>query len=203
MENDLYTIVSDGKPHGPYTLAQLPALNIHPETFVRKPGMSDYKEAHEIPELRALLGFSFKQTAPQYFASFDQRLLASAIDFFFIVLIYIGLMLVCFIFFKTQTERISLFTAFAPLIIVAKYVYGIFADASAKQGTIGKRLLNIRVTDLLGNRISIMRSLFRNSSKILSVIPVFFGYLYSFLNKKQQCWHDVAANTLVIKDRLI
>jgi len=32
---------------------------------------------------------------------------------------------------------------------------------------------------------------------------VFFGYLYSFLNKKQQCWHDIAANTLVVKDRLI
>ncbi|RYE37816.1 MAG: RDD family protein, partial [Sphingobacteriales bacterium] len=35
------------------------------------------------------------------------------------------------------------------------------------------------------------------------VIPVFFGYFYSFLNKKNQCWHDISANTLVIKDRLI
>jgi len=34
-------------------------------------------------------------------------------------------------------------------------------------------------------------------------VPVFFGYLYSFLNKKNQCWHDIAADALVIKDRLI
>ncbi len=165
--------------------------------------MSDYKEAHEFPELRELLGFTFQQTAPQYFASFDQRLLASAIDFFLIVLVYIGLMLISFVFFTEKTERISLFIAFAPLVLLAKFGYGVFADASAKQGTIGKQLLSIKVTDLMGNRIPIRQSLLRNLSKILSVLPFFFGYLYSFLNKKQQCWHDVAANTLVIKDRLI
>ena len=77
MEKDLYTVVINGKPQGPYTLEQLAALKIQPATFIRKPGMDDYKEAHEFPELRALLGFTFQHTAPQYFASFDQRLLAS------------------------------------------------------------------------------------------------------------------------------
>jgi uncharacterized RDD family membrane protein YckC len=89
------------------------------------------------------------------------------------------------------------------LIPVLKLIYGIAGDCTVAQGTIGKRLLNIKVTDLMGNRISFGRSVIRNVAKILSVIPIFFGYLYSFLNKKQQCWHDIAANTLVIKDRLI
>ena len=203
MENKLYTIVINGKPQGPYALEQLSAFKIQPGTFIRKPGMDDYKEAHEFPELRALLGFKFQQTAPQYFASFDQRLLASVIDFFFIIIGYIGFMLLCFIDVTEKSDRITLFLSFLPLVLVIKFLYAIIAEASAKQGTIGKQLLNIKVTDLQGSRISLGKAFLRNTAKILSVIPLFFGYLYSFLNKKQQCWHDIAANTLVIKDRLI
>jgi uncharacterized RDD family membrane protein YckC len=198
-----YVVVIDGKPAGPFTLSALQELKIKPGTFIRKPGMDDYKEAHEFPELRELLGFNHQQTAPQYFASFDQRLLASVIDFFFIFLVYIIILLLSFIFLTDKELRISAAITLLPLIPLIKFVYGIIADCSAAQGTVGKRLLNIRVTDMLGNRISFGRSLGRNAAKIFSVIPLFFGYLYSFLNRKQQCWHDIAANTLVIKDRLI
>jgi uncharacterized RDD family membrane protein YckC len=198
-----YIVVIDGKPSGPYQFSELAGLHIKAGTFVRKPGMDDYKEAHEFEELRELLGFSFQQTAPQYFASFDQRLLASAIDFFFIFLVYIITLLISFIVVSDRSERISLAIMLLLLIPVLKLIYGIAGDCTVAQGTIGKRLLNIKVTDLMGNRISFGRSVIRNVAKILSVIPIFFGYLYSFLNKKQQCWHDIAANTLVIKDRLI
>lgn len=165
--------------------------------------MDDYKEAHAMEELRELLGFTFQKTAPQYFAAFDQRLLASAIDHFLIFIVYSLIILASFAFIEGKDQRIMAFLVPLPAIVIFKLIYGSFAEASAKQATIGKKLINIKVTDLDGSRISIGRSLIRNFSKILSVIPVFFGYLYSFLNKKNQCWHDVAANTLVIKDRLI
>lgn len=198
-----YIVVVNGKPEGPYDFEHLKDMNIVAGTFVRKPGMDDYKEAHEFPELRALFGFSYEQTAPQYFASFDQRLLAAVIDYFLLFLVYIVVILCCFTFVKGQGERISFALLFLPLIPVFKFVYGVFAEASAKQGTIGKRLLSIKVTDMGGSRVSIGLSFLRNLGKVLSVTPLFFGYLYSFLNKKQQCFHDVAAGTLVIKDRLI
>lgn len=200
---DIYTVVINGKPEGPYSLDGIKEMNIQPGTFVRKPGMDDYKEAHEFPELRALFGFNYEQTAPQYFASFDQRLLASVIDYFILLLIYIGIILISFLFIEDKGQRIMTGLMFLPFLPVFKFIYGVFADASAGQGTIGKRLLNIKVTGMGGQRISFSVSLIRNGAKILSVIPLFFGYLYSFLNKKQQCWHDIAANTLVIKDRLI
>jgi len=198
-----YTVVINGKPQGPFDLAALKDLDIKPNTFVRKPGMDDYKEAHAMEELRELLGFTFQKTAPQYFAAFDQRLLASAIDHFLIFIVYSLIILASFAFIEGKDQRIMAFLVPLPAIVIFKLIYGSFAEASAKQATIGKKLINIKVTDLDGSRISIGRSLIRNFSKILSVIPVFFGYLYSFLNKKNQCWHDVAANTLVIKDRLI
>ena len=198
-----YTVVINGKPEGPYQLEQLKSLNIRPETFIRKPGMDDYKEAHELQELRELLGFTFQKTAPQYFASFDQRLLASVIDYFFLTLAYVLVVLLSFIFVEEKTQRMMVALAGLPLISIAKFIYSSIAEASDKQATIGKRLLNIKVTDLGGNKISLNNAYGRNAAKILSVAPFFFGYLYSFLNKKQQCFHDLAADTLVIKDRLI
>ena len=200
---DIYTVVINGKPEGPYHLDSIKKMNILPGTFVRKPGMDDYKEAHEFPELRALFGFSYEQTAPQYFASFDQRLLASVIDYFILLMICISFILVSFLFITDKEQRIMTGLMFLPFLPVFKFIYGVFADASAAQGTIGKRLLNIKVTGMGGKRITFPVSVIRNGAKILSVLPLFFGYLYSFLNKKQQCWHDIAANTLVIKDRLI
>lgn len=193
----------NGKPEGPYDFEHLKTMNIVAGTFIRKPGMDDYKEAHEFSELRALFGFSYEKTAPQYFASFDQRLLASVIDYFILFLIYTILLLIGFAFVKEQGQRIATALVFLPVIPVLKFIYGVFAEASEKQGTIGKRFLAIKVTDMRGNRLGIRTSFLRNLAKVLSVAPVFTGYLYSFLNKKQQCLHDVAAGTLVIKDRLI
>jgi uncharacterized RDD family membrane protein YckC len=204
QENDVdYTVVINGKPEGPFKLTALKDLKIRTATFIRKPGMDDYKEAHEFPELRELLGFKYQQTAPQYFASFDQRLLASVIDYFFLTTGYVLLALLAFVFVEEKTQRIALALGGIPLIPIAKFVYSSFAEASSKQATWGKSLMNIKVTDMMGNPIQTDVSFGRNAAKALSVAPVFFGYLYSFLNKKQQCFHDLIANTLVIKDRLI
>ena len=204
QENDVdYTVVINGKPEGPFKLTALKELKIRTATFIRKPGMDDYKEAHEFPELRELLGFKYQQTAPQYFASFDQRLLASVIDYFFLTTGYVLLVLVAFVFVEEKTQRIVVSLGGIPLIPLAKFVYSSIAEASSKQATWGKSLMNIKVTDMMGNPIKTDVSFGRNAAKALSVAPVFFGYLYSFLNKKQQCIHDLIANTLVIKDRLI
>ncbi len=198
-----YTVVINGKPEGPYALEALKKLDIQPGTFLKKPGMDDYKEAHEFPELREFFGFKYQRTAPQYFASFDQRLLAMSIDYFLISIAYVVLVLLGFIFIEDKAQRIAMAFAGLPLLPIAKFVYGSVTEASVQQASIGKKLLNIKVTDLSGSRISLSNSFGRNLAKIASALPMFLGYLYSFLNKKQQCFHDKMAETLVIKDRLI
>lgn len=198
-----YFVVLEGKAQGPYSLDELRNLSVKPETFIKKTGMPDYKEAHEMEEIRALFNFRFRPTAPQYFASFDQRLLASVIDYFLISLFYVLFLLLLFIFIEQPAQRISTGLLLLPLIPFIKFIYSSFAEASAYQGTIGKRLLSIRVSDLKGQPIPISRSFGRNLAKIVSVLPLFFGYLYSFLNRKQQCFHDVLNDTLVIKQRLL
>lgn len=197
-----YLVVVNGKPTGPYTLSEVKDLNIKPNTFVRKPGMDDFKEAHAMEELRELFGFKFEKSTPQYFASFDQRLVATIIDHFIIFAIYVVLVLISFAFIHAD-QRIVVALLPLPAIFIVKIIYGVFAEASIKQATIGKSLMAIKVGDKYGDRISVGRSFYRNFAKIFSVIPLFFGYFYCFLNKKNQCWHDIAAETLVVKDRLI
>jgi len=89
------------------------------------------------------------------------------------------------------------------IIPVANFIYHIVMECSPKQGTYGKQILKIKVTDMLGERIGLGRSILRNLAKILSVLTLFIGYLMSFFNSKQQCMHDMVAGTLVVKDRLI
>ncbi|MGY3054755.1 putative RDD family membrane protein YckC [Pedobacter sp. UYEF25] len=197
-----YLIVVKGKPQT-FLFSELKNLAITPETFVRKPGMDDFKQAHDFPELRALFGFVQQKVAPQYYASFDLRLLASAIDHFIIFVVYTVLILISFIFIVEKDQRMMVFAAPLGLIFIVKLIYGGFVESGKTQATIGKRLVGIKVTDLAGTKLSLANSVGRNACKIVSVLPLFFGYFYSFLNKKNQCFHDLIADTLVIKDRLI
>jgi len=164
--------------------------------------MDDYKEAHEFPELRNLFGFSEQHTAPQYFAGFDLRLLANCIDWFFVVTAIAILELLLVIVMDQKTQTIDILIANVVILPLIKFFYHIIMEAKY-QATFGKRLLDIKVTDLNGLQPSFNKILIRNLSKTVSTLLLFFGYLYSFLNKKQQCLHDVIAQTLVIKDRLI
>jgi hypothetical protein len=83
VDQSEYILVIKGKPEGPFTLARLKEMGIKADDFVKTTNMDDYKQAHEVVELRKILGFK-KQVLLQYFGSFDQRLLASAIDTFMV-----------------------------------------------------------------------------------------------------------------------
>ncbi len=197
-----YLLVINGKPEGPFSLQQLKDLNLRPGDFVRTDGMADYKEAHEVAELRGLFGFNKQSVAPQYFGSFDQRLMASALDWLFVG----GACLIVAFFtvvFVTDTEKqMMILLSLAVIVPAAKIIYHIIMECTARQATFGKQIVKIKVCDMQGERISFGRSLGRNFAKIFSVLPAFIGYIYSFFNKQQQCMHDMIAGTLVMKDRL-
>ncbi|MGZ3755916.1 MAG: RDD family protein [Mucilaginibacter sp.] len=198
-----YLLVIDGKPEGPFSLAELKERRIKPGDFVRTADMDDYKEAHEIAELRQLLGFAKQPVMPQYFGSFDQRLLASALDWFFVATACTIIIFVISVFVTDRVVRIGLAISLLLVIPVVKLIYHVVMESSAKQATYGKQLLRIRVTDIEGCRIRFGQAAGRNLAKIFSVLSMGIGYLYSFFNKKQQCLHDIIAETLVVKDRLV
>jgi uncharacterized RDD family membrane protein YckC len=198
-----YIVVVEGKPTGPYSPDQLKGLKIKSGTFVKTEDMDDYKEAHDVPELCEFLGIKTHIREPQYFASLDVRLLAVIIDYFIIFAIYCVIATIVVIFIDEKQMRIIVSVAGLAIIPLSKIIYCTIMESSARQGSWGKILMGLKVSDEKGAPINFSRSLIRNLSKIISTGTIGLGYMMGFFDRKQQCLHDKIAGTLVIKDRLI
>ena len=76
--------------------------------------------------------------------------------------------------------------------------YG-WLEGSPSGQTIGKRMLGIRVYDLRqGGPIGTGRAIGRYFARIVSAIPCLLGYFWMLWDKEKQCWHDKAANDVVV-----
>ena len=76
--------------------------------------------------------------------------------------------------------------------------YG-FQDSSRHQGTVGRRVVGIIVTDLNGYRISFIKATLRKLVKLISYSVMLVGFLIQPLHARKQTFHDVLAGTLVLK----
>ena len=119
------------------------------------------------------LFFGFDQTAQQYFNSRDD--------------------INARIHFLQQRNQIR------DLSFLLYIIYGTFTEGSAMQGTLGKRLMGLRVTDNNGNPLSMGRACGRNAAKLISYIPLGLGFIWAIGSKRKRAWHDMIAKTLVIK----
>ena len=200
--NSSYILVINGKPEGPFTVKELKLRAIKPGDFIKTPEMPDYKEAHELAELRQLFHFKKRTVMPQYFAGLDQRLLASALDWFIISAVCVIPALIVVLFVSGQEVVLLVGFSLLAVIPLVNFVYHIVMESSPKQATYGKQILRIKVCDMEGNPINGGSALARNFCKLFSNITFGIGYLISFFNKQQQCLHDMMAGTLVVKERL-
>ncbi len=198
-----FLVIINGKPAGPFSFQEVEKMQLKSSDFLKTTDAKDFKELHEIPELCDLLSIPYQPTLPQYFATMDMRLLAWAIDILlsfaiFCIFIFIPILLFTAVENKLYLTLIGLLSVF-PI----HFFMCVFMESSKKQGSFGKNLLNIKVCDTEGFRISLGRSFLRNLLKITGVFSLGLGFFMGFLDKRQQCWHDKLAGTLVIKDRLI
>jgi uncharacterized RDD family membrane protein YckC len=84
--------------------------------------------------------------------------------------------------------------------IGAGWLYHAYFESSDWQGTVGKKVLNLIVTDLQGNRISFARASGRFFAKIISgLIPFGIGYILAGITEKKQALHDMIASCLVLR----
>ena len=79
------------------------------------------------------------------------------------------------------------------------WLYFALMESSARQATLGKMALGIRVTDLDGNRIGFGKATGRYFAKILSALILFIGFLMVAFTQRKQGLHDILAGTLVVK----
>ena len=88
---------------------------------------------------------------------------------------------------------------FLILVFVGYWLYEALLTASSWQGTIGKRVLRLKVTDEAGNRISFGRSTGRFFAKILSYVTLWIGFIMVAFTDKKRGLHDILAGTVVVR----
>ncbi|WP_071459267.1 RDD family protein [Bacillus massilinigeriensis] len=92
---------------------------------------------------------------------------------------------------------VLLFYVIAVIVSVGYYAG---MHSSKIQGTVGKMLLGLKVTDINGKRISFWRGLGRYFAMFLSSFMM-IGYLMAAFTEKKQSLHDMIAGTVVIKSK--
>jgi len=85
-----------------------------------------------------------------------------------------------------------------PIVLVSQWLYEAFMTSSEWQATIGKRVFNLAVTGLNGERISFARATGRYFAKWISTLLLGIGFVMAAFTERKQGLHDMIAETLVV-----
>lgn len=150
--------------------------------------------AHPDPAMMRAYG------APVAYAGFWIRFFAYLVDYF--VLLFITLATV---FLIAAGDGMGAGDTFSAMVMLASFLLSLLYfplfNASAWQGTPGKRLLGIRLMRVDGQSISFLRALGRHLAQILSALILMIGYLMIGLTREKTGLHDLIAGTRVVYGR--
>lgn len=122
-----------------------------------------------------------------HYAPFWSRLLAHNIDLILFLPIGYGLS-------GVVEEDFILYGLLGALYIS----YNTILEATAWHGSLGKRLLSLKVVAMQDSKAALLRSLLRNSLKFLSLALLFAGFLMIRFSMKRQGLHDWLSGSVVI-----
>jgi uncharacterized RDD family membrane protein YckC len=89
-----------------------------------------------------------------------------------------------------------------PFFIGTPILYFALSESGSYQGTLGKRLLRLYVTDLEGRRLGFGHALGRTAAKIITnitCVAFYIGYIMVGFTARKQALHDMIAGTLVLR----
>lgn len=90
-------------------------------------------------------------------------------------------------------------TAFQLLLELLGWLYFATFESSKWQATPGQKMLNLKVTNLAGERIGFGRATGRHFAMILSVLSFGIGFVMMAFTEKKQALHDMISGCLVIR----
>ncbi|MGD0582812.1 MAG: RDD family protein [Bacteroidales bacterium] len=147
-----------------------------------------------------------RKLSPSYkihhnYASFWLRLLAFIIDFVIISVLFGIIRTILSI--KLNKEFIVADYGFfvlyrGPIVVIIWWLYCALFESSKAMATIGKMAVKIKVTNLLGNRITFWNATGRFFGKLISSFFLCMGFLMIFFMSTKQGLHDVWAQTAII-----
>lgn len=83
--------------------------------------------------------------------------------------------------------------------IIPGWLYFALCESSSWQGTVGKKLLELRLTDMNGQRINFAQATGRHFGKILSALILLIGFFMIAFTEQKQGLRDILAGTLVLR----
>jgi uncharacterized RDD family membrane protein YckC len=156
-----------------------------------------------IPPSRATAAPDSKAQGTTASAGFVSRFLAMAIDLAVIVGIDLGAGATVQLVHLLLPEWVWL-TSAIPAVITGviefvPFAY-FFATVAVTGQTVGKLLMGLRVVSVDGRRLGIVRTLVRTLAYLVSLIPLFAGFLWVLVDGDRRAWHDHIAGTRVVFD---
>ena len=85
------------------------------------------------------------------------------------------------------------------LAILCYWLYFAYFESGAKQATLGKQLMGIKVIGKDGNRITFARATGRLFAKWISYMLLNFGFIMAGMTSKKRALHDYIAETYVVR----
>ena len=82
--------------------------------------------------------------------------------------------------------------------LLLTWSYFAMTESSGWQGTPGKKIMGIKVTDLAGNRITLGKATVRVLVKAFLSGWFLIGYIMAFFTQRKQALHDMISGTLVL-----
>lgn len=96
-------------------------------------------------------------------------------------------------------ELFGLIFMLIPVFWALHWVYEALLTSSIWQGTVGKRILRLKVTDDFGNKITFARSTGRFFAKILSGMVMDIGFIMVAFMERKRGLHDIICSTQVLR----
>lgn len=127
------------------------------------------------------------------YQGFFKRLLAYLID---VVLLGAVIAVISMVFGGDTESKTNIIDTASPILSL---IYFIILPITAIQGTVGKYVLGMKITNKEGNRVSLIQSFIRFISMALSTITLFIGYLLIAFTSKKQGLHDMISRTFVVQ----
>ena len=141
------------------------------------------------------------ETVRTSYAGFWLRLCAALVDA--VVLFIPAFVAGVTIGFTDPPNADALLTLVQLLNGVIAWLYFAILESSTWQATIGKRLFNLRVTDVHGRQLSFARATGRHFGKFISTVILGMGYVMVAFTDRKQALHDIMANCLVLRTQSV
>jgi uncharacterized RDD family membrane protein YckC len=95
---------------------------------------------------------------------------------------------------------VGMIVVYAGVLILMQWLYHAYLESGERQGTWGKQLMGVYVTDLMGNPITFGHASGRFFAKIVTgMIPLGIGYIMAGFTERKQALHDMIAGCLVLR----